>query len=157
MRERKYYFKIIGIMFLSFIISSFLNGSVFIKNTSRIRPNLGKVIVSKISSVSTFLSQIQIPLPSFQLPSFTKQSQPDIADITTSTSSLPQISKGVYAEKNNTTAYTLIKEKEVEWKEYSIEINGTALKIKVPPDDPAPTSEMMQSAMWVQRSQNRTF
>lgn len=144
MRERKYYFKIIGIMLMSFIISSFLNGSVFIKNTARIRPNLGKIIIGKISAVPTFLSQI--PLPSFKLPSFSNKN-PSTPDQTVDTSSLPQISKGVYAEKNNTTAYTLIKEKEVDWKEYSIEIKGSVVKIKVPAGDQPPTAEMIQSAM----------
>lgn len=145
MRERKYYLKIIGILVLSFIISTLLNGSVFMKNTARIRPNLGKIIISKIVSVPTFLSQI--PLPSFKLPAIFNQTQPSGQPPSIENSSLSKISQGVYAEKNNTTSYTLIKEKEIDWKEYSIEIKGSVVKIRVPAGENAPTAEMIQGAM----------
>lgn len=129
-------------MGLSFLISSFLNGTVFIKNTARIRPYLDKIIIGKLSSATTLLSQIQVSLPAFQLPNLGVPVQ--IADKPIIESSLSRISQGIYAEKNSSTSYTLIKENEVEWKEYSLNIRGTKVVIRVPKDENVPSSDIIQ-------------
>lgn len=54
------------------------------------------------------------------------------------------ISKGIYAQDLNKGTYILIKENEVEWIEYTFNIKGKKIKIKVPKGEPPPEEKLLE-------------
>lgn len=107
--------KIFIVLTLSYLASGLLVRNAFIANTPRLRQDFGPYISLKFTNFFAGLFK------SKQFPEVALQSQP-----------LQLVSKGVYAKSDGTNSYTLIKVGEVEWVEYTYNIDGKEIKIRVP-------------------------
>lgn len=54
--------------------------------------------------------------------------------------------KGIYVKSEAKLSYVLIKENEVEWKEYEFQVRGQKITIKVPRDEAPPSQEAVNKA-----------
>ncbi|GEM_PF-2704113 len=125
----KLYSKILIALVLSFLVSSVAIKEVFVANSPKIREDLPSYLAFRITDLfeqKTAIAKKQLqetPPPQQQLQSVSFQ----------------VLFKGVSAKSNTTTTYTVIKEGEVEWVEYTFHLNdGREIKIKVPKGEKPP-------------------
>ena len=109
----------------------FLIQKIFLAGTPRIRPNAFSNLALEIKNNTHSLIAL-----------FIKQPSPEeiLKDVP-----LKTISKGVYGKTRGNYSYTLIKINEIEWKEYTFNINGKEIKIKFPKDQQPPSQELMEA------------
>jgi len=128
------YLKLILVLAVSFLISSFCDRRVFLAHSPRINPFFGTELAENFThpfrSVRTYLASITI---------FTPSPEKALKDVPFSV-----IAPGVYAKTKGNTSYTLIKEDEVVYVEYQLNIDGKIIKVKVPQGQPAPVAEMFK-------------
>ena len=125
------YFKILITFIFGFFLSSFLIQKIFLAGTPRIRPNAFSNLALEIKNNTHSLIALFIKQPS------TEEILKDVP--------LKTISKGVYGKTKENYSYTLIKIHEIEWKEYTFNINGKEIKIKFPKDQQPPSQELMEA------------
>jgi hypothetical protein len=130
-KKLQLYFKILITFIFGFFLSSFLIQKIFLAATPRIRPNAFSNLALEIKNNTHSLIAL-----------FIKQPSPEevLKDVP-----LKTISKGVYGKTRGNYSYTLIKIHEIEWKEYTFNINGKEIKIKFPKDQQPPSQELMEA------------
>lgn len=128
------YLKLILVLAVSFLISSFCDRRVFLAHSPKVNPffipELAQSVTHPFRSVRTYLASITI---------FTPSPEKALKDVPFSV-----IAPGVYAKTKGNTSYTLIKEDEVVYVEYQLNIDGKIIKVKVPQGQPAPVAEMFK-------------
>lgn len=146
--KKAFYFKIVGAMVISFILSHVFIKEIFIGFSPRIRPNLPDYLAKKISTPLLFLSSVV----SDGIRSITKKNT-NVSSLEGSPQVLVQslqdlpfntIQKGVYGKEDGQITYILIKEKEVNWQEYNVSINGKNIKILVPKGEEQPSEKYLE-------------
>ncbi len=111
----------IGIALItSFIVSSIISNELFIAQTPHLRSNLGKYFAGKIIGFTDNLISL-IPFHS-----------------------QVRTASGIYTKSDSNQDFTIVREKEVEWQEYTFVIKGKTVKVKVPKGEPPPTKEMVE-------------
>lgn len=120
MNKKIFYAKILVVFVLTYFVSQLLTKEVFIAGSPKVRPNVGQYLVSRTKEI--FSDTIQ-PLANL----FYRTPEDQLKNIP-----LQTVAKGVYAKSDKNISYTLIKEGEVDWVEYSFIINGKEVKIKMP-------------------------
>jgi hypothetical protein len=130
-KKLQLYFKILITFIFGFFLSSFLIQKIFLAGTPRIRPNAFSNLALEIKNNTYSLIAL-----------FIKQPSPEeiLKDVP-----LKTISKGVYGKTKENYSYTLIKVNEIEWKEYTFNINGKEIKIKVPKDQQPPSQKLVEA------------
>jgi hypothetical protein len=107
-------------MIVSFFLSSFLNRTVFIANTPRIRPGLNK-----------YLAQAFFKKENKSL-SYNPREQVDELYRRTENVPFNNVAKGTYVKSDYAVIITLYRLNEVDWAEYTYEINNKIYKFRVP-------------------------
>jgi hypothetical protein len=130
-KKLQLYFKILITFIFGFFLSSFLIQKIFLAGTPRIRPNAFSNLALEIKNNTYSLIALFIKQPS------PKEILKDVP--------LKTISKGVYGKTKENYSYTLIKINEIEWKEYTFNINGKEINIKVPKDQQPPSQKLVEA------------
>jgi hypothetical protein len=130
-KKLQLYFKILITFIFGFFLSSFLIQKIFLAGTPRIRPNAFSNLALEIKNNTYSLIALFIKQPS------TEEILKDVP--------LKTISKGVYGKTKENYSYTLIKINEIEWKEYTFNINGKEINIKVPKDQQPPSQKLVEA------------
>ena len=156
----KKYLKIFLLLGAAFIISDFSIKNVFLAKSPKFNPFFTQNIIAKVSNIWTKTTNFfafrsifpssndQINQANFnQKPTnqtFTlKEAPKDIIEALNTP--LTKVSQGVYAgEKNNIRVYE-IRTNEIEYLEYTFNINGKEVKIKVPKDQQPPSQEVVEA------------
>jgi len=140
---KKIFFKFFLAILISIAISNFLIKEVFIANSPIIRPNLGKYLSNKF-----------LPKDLFDKINKNNNNVEDIKNNNINENlvfskidkkNFVPLSKGVYAnnfEKN--ARYVVISNDQVDWVEYTFEIEGKKVKIKIPKGQPTPTQDILK-------------
>ncbi len=137
MKKKKVeYMKIILAIVASFFIAQYSSHEIFLPNTARIRPNLGRYLAQKLVNLSRDGSLAFNRITDFF--------NPNSPEAKLRTLPLQAFSKGVYAKANDSVSYTLIKVNEVEWVVYSLKVKGKTVKIKVPKNQELPSKGMLE-------------
>jgi hypothetical protein len=127
MDKKTFYLKILVVLVLSYALMSLATKEIFIANTPRIRPHLDKYLALRLSNFINnnrqFLAKI---FNLYQTP------EQQLKDVPLKDVPFKMVSKGVYAKSRGEVSYTLIKADEVEWVEYSFEVKGKTIKIRMP-------------------------
>lgn len=125
---------IIFILISAFFIANFSSKNIFIANTPKINKQfiaqLGQIFQNRSRQNKEHLAVNPNPAP--------------ISANTTNTLSkaiLKKISSGVYAGEYNKTKVFVYKENEIEWIEYTFNVNGKAIKIRVPKGQQPPSQK----------------
>ncbi len=135
MNRQKLYFKILGAVIVGYYMAELFNKHIFLANTPKIRNNLADYIASKFSESANLI--VNVVKNKKNISTFTFKE--DLNKIPFET-----ISQGVYAKGNGNITYVLIKTGEVEWLEYTFNINGKQIKIKVPKGENPPSQEIVE-------------
>jgi hypothetical protein len=130
--KKTLYIKIGMGIFAAFMVAKGINSEVFVANSPQVRPHLGTYMANQVKSA---IGDSKVGLASLfnLLPEQKLKNLP-----------LDSIAKGVYAKSNQTNSYTLIKDNEVEWREYTFIIKGKEVKIKVPQGQQPPPQELLE-------------
>jgi len=136
-KKLQLYFKILITFIFGFFLSSFLIQKIFLAGTPKIRPNAFSNLALEIKNNTRSLIALFIKRPSPKEMLTPKEILEDVP--------LKTISKGVYGKTRGNYSYTLIKIDEIEWKEYTFNINGKEIKIKFPKDQKPPSQELMEA------------
>lgn len=132
--KNKFYLKIFFVFFLTYLITNFLIKEVFLANGLKVRPNL-------LSYLSTRVSDL-IRIESNRFISLFKKS-PDIKE---ELKDVPfhMVTKGIYGKSRGNYSYTEVRLNETEWIEYTFNIKGIEIKIKVPKGQNPPNQKMLE-------------
>lgn len=134
--------KIFLSIFLAFLISSFISNVFFLDKSPQLKGNLLGNFTSFLRSTGKQLSQIQPP--SFQNTSSLSLQNPLLSQQNNNSvsSNLPPSSEaGIYVQQTSTSSYILVNEKEVQWKLYTYQVDGTKITIKASLNDTPPSAE----------------
>lgn len=147
MNKKLFYTKILIVLVLGLVAVRILVPEIFLANTPRIKPNLDKYIAFRVNNLlergNNFIARI-----------FNRKSEPSqeqlVQTVQTAEDSLKnipfkQMTKGVYAKSNNNISYTIVRDNEIDWVEYSFDIKGKQVKIKVPRGEQPPSQETLES------------
>lgn len=136
------YSKLGAIMLVSFFLASFLNEEVFVNNSPKVRNNLpehlagrGQEFIASLPFIGTGGSKTSSQIA--------KQAEETVNG---SLKDIPfsQVAKGVSAKENDELKYTIIKDNEVEWIEYTFMVKGKEVKIKVRAGAEPPPKERIE-------------
>jgi len=119
-------------LILGYIISASLNGSVFLANTPRIRPNLDQYLIAKAASVvynTELINQDDKAL------AYNPNEQVNKLYHQLAGTPFKKLGEGVYYAKNNNITVVEYNVDELDWVEYSYEIDGKMYKFRVPKMD----------------------
>ncbi len=121
-------FKIFLILIFSFLLSSFSIKNIFLANSPKIRPNLGRYFLAKIINFKDDF-----------LATFDPQKQKEKQIIVNLKKSLKPITKGVRAASVPGYSYTEFKIDEIEWLEVTFTLSdGRKIKVKYPKSQEPP-------------------
>jgi hypothetical protein len=126
--------KILLIMLFAYGIMNVMSEEVFIAGTPQIRPNLDKHLAYRWSELTRGNVQFIAEMFDNRTPEQKLENVP-----------LHELTKGVYAKGEKNYSYTVIKKGEVEWIEYTFNVNGKEVKIKVPKGEQPPAQEMVEN------------
>lgn len=119
--------RIIVAIIVSFFLSRILLNRIFLAKSPRIQPNLiGKYIAAISETTSNWF----------------KVSKPRNNDLTSEGFVLR--GKGIYTKTDQSTISVMVKEQEVDWTDYSFNIKGQTIIVKVPKGENPPTQNFME-------------
>ena len=130
--------KIFLVLLFSFLFSSFLIKNVFIANSPKIRPYLGDYFAFKIKDLFK-----NFPNLAFYRSSSNYDRNNTIEKL--KKKPLIPIGKGVYARTDNKNALIEINLEGVEFVEYTFNINGNQVKVKVPKGEMIPNQKVLEA------------
>lgn len=147
MNKKLFYTKILIVLVLGLGVVKILVPEIFLANTPRIKPNIDKYIVFRVNKSlengSSFIARIfnwKSEPSQEQLAQTVQTAEELLKDIP-----FKQMTKGVYAKSNNNISYTMVRDNEIDWVEYSFDIKGKQVKIKVPKGEQPPPQEALES------------
>lgn len=144
------YLKIGLILGTAFVLSNFSIKNVFLADSPKINPNVGKNMIAKIDNFwSKTSSLIAFNGGLFNFFGSTYNSTGLIKDLPAKTldalnAPLHKVSQGVYAGEKNDIQVIEIRSNEIDYLEYTFNVNGKEIKIKVPKDQQPPSQEVME-------------
>lgn len=148
MRNIKFslYIRIFLVLALSFLFSRLLVKDVFLANTPKIRPHLDKYLAEKLRNTAEDIRTNFVAL----LPNFLKSKQEQdkqnaIALAEFLKKNLQPVASGVKANTVGSSSLIEYKINEVEWQEYTFNINGREVKIKAPKGSNPPPKELFEN------------
>lgn len=152
------YLKILLILGIAYIFSGFSIKNIFISESPKINPFFVSNTVAKannfLSKTKNFVASLN-PLKNITNSNqqnivltprqITNTSQSRVASISRQIEnmSLKEISQGVYAGEVDNTQVTEIRIGEIDYLEYTFNVNGKEIKIKVPKDQQPPSQEVV--------------
>lgn len=154
--------KIIIIVLFSFFLSHFLIKNLFLANSPRINPFFARNMMAKVSNFfdktkSFFAFDISKKENIQQNPnqnnfaqqqpqnqSFTLDKAPQELKEAISKAPMRKIAPGVYAGEYKGYYVSTIKINEIEFLEYTFDVNGRKIKIKVPKGETPPSQETVE-------------
>lgn len=157
--EKKFKFKIIFLIILfSFFLSHFFIKNLFLANSPRINPFFARNMIAKVSNFfdktksffafDIFKKQDKIQNNFVQQQpqnqSFTLNQAPQELKEAISKAPMKKIAPGVYAGEYKGYKVSTIKINEIEFLEYTFDVNGKKIKIKVPKDQQPPSQEAVE-------------
>ncbi len=119
-------------LILSYVVSSGLNGTIFLADTPRIRPNLDQYLIAKAAFVvynTGLINEDENALaynPNEQVNQLYRQ---------LAGAPFKRLGQGVYYAKNNNITVVEYNVDELDWIEYSYEIDGKMYKFRAPKTD----------------------
>lgn len=139
-------FKIVLVLILSFLISSFSIKNIFLANSPRIRPNLDKYFLAKINNAKeNFLAMLNFGIfkPKIDPNNLAKYSKEQINAYLKN--NLKPITKGIKAATLPGYSYNEYRLNEIEWVqiEYTLK-DGRVLKINFPKGTTPPPKEIFE-------------
>ncbi len=148
---------------MSFIISALFANTIFLVNSPRVRPDLGSYlttgfsnnIVMPLSQVFGSLAHSAGMLAKVDMSNTQPSQNPGSLENANADSIIKALqstqfainSPGMYSKQNTTVSYTLVKEREVEWLAYTVDINGQQITVYVPKGEQPPTPQMIQKTL----------
>ncbi|MCX7956158.1 MAG: hypothetical protein N2593_03610 [Patescibacteria group bacterium] len=142
--------KIILILSITLIISQIVGNTIFLAGTPLIRKNLNIYIVKHINSI---FSKINTNFFSFNL--FNKTNKNQLSNQQSVTKNIiiqeqnipfKELSKGIYAVEDKKSNIKKIEYRldEIDWVEYTFNINGKEVKLKIPKNQPTPPIKILE-------------
>jgi hypothetical protein len=140
------YLKMGVLMLFALFVSGVIKEEIFINNSPTFRPQVGSYLLARIQGIGGN----GIDMMAFFKG---KPSQNDEIGANTDTQvaerlgdvPLKAVSKGVYAKEDEKIKYTEVREDEVEWRVYTVNIKGKDVTIKVPADKARFTPQQVES------------
>ncbi len=140
-----YRIKIFGSIFISFIVSALIANTFFLTNSPRVRPDLGPYLTTGFSN-NILLPLSQVLGSVGNLVRIGNSSQNSGAnsgatankvsanDVIKALESTPFTTKstGIYSKQNSLSSYIVIKDQEVNWLSYGVNINGRLVTVYIP-------------------------
>jgi hypothetical protein len=153
--------KLLLVLVLAFLVSSFVVKNVFLADTPKIRPNLGGYLMAKINSVKenmlaklnfNFVPSSQPQVPVNEPPANTvaenqtnQTSQTDNGIVNVLKESLKPVTQGVSAAEKDGYSYTEFKLDEIEWVQITYTLNnGKQITIQYPKGTEPPPKEIYE-------------
>ncbi len=134
MKKRFIYIQVFAALAIGFVVTRLLIKNVFVADTPKIQPKLAR---GAKNTVAVFLGGGKY--------SISKLSDAELTEIDAArNTALQPLNGGVYAAEDSKRTYTIIKQNEVEWIEYSFIVNRKTVKIKVPRGATPPTQETVE-------------
>jgi hypothetical protein len=130
-KNKKFLFSTITALFISFLISDFSIKNLFLANSPKINPFFVRNINSKFEKNLAFLNNFKKNISM----NFDREK-----NIT-----FKQISQGVKAAETSEGTIVKIDSSKIDWLEYTFNINGKEIKIKVPKDQQPPSQEVVEA------------
>jgi len=120
-------------LILSYLISSALNGTVFLANTPRIRPNLDEYLIAKaatlVQNTGLIINEEENAL------AYNPNEQVNLLYRRLAGARFKRLGPGVYYAKNENITVVEYNVDELDWIEYTYEIEGKTYKFRVPKED----------------------
>jgi hypothetical protein len=118
---------------LSYVLAATLNGTVFLANTPKVRPNLDQYLIAQAASVvynTNFINQDE--------PVLAYNPNEQVNKLYRRLGGVPfrRLGQGVYYAKNNNITVVEYDVDELDWIEYTYEIDGKMYKFRVPKEMP---------------------
>ena len=152
------YLRIFLILGVAYIISDFSINNVFLAQSPTVNPFFAQNTLAKVSifwSKTTNFIALRSPFkkstsdidsssqPVTPLPTKSQNTQMEFAEALSIP--LTKISQGIYAGERNDMKVYQIKMNEIEYLEYTFNVNGKEIKIKVPKGEELPSQEVMEA------------
>jgi len=130
----KDYGKIITILLLSLFLAQLFNTEFFIGNSPLIRPNLDQYIATRITNTKNSVSKSIALLINSKVGEAQQIANAGADKAFKELESVPfsEVAKGTYAKSNATATITEVTLGEIEADEYTFELKGQTVKIRVP-------------------------
>lgn len=150
--RKKRYLKILVIVVVSFFVSSFANREIFIANSPKLDPNATKNLSYRVKNLfdsSYYISLLfskpdkSAPIAKEQLDSLRKEINLVITEQILN-NSLKSISKGTYAKETPEGDYYIFNDEETEWIEYTYNVRGKKITVKVPKGENPPSQDQLE-------------
>lgn len=142
--------KIILVLVLSFLTVQYLQKDLFLANTPRLRLPIQTYLASKIGDLFVKIKEIASLFPTLPKEFAKKASTYQLSQQTldnikkASLKPLNRIAAGTYAATEGNATVIEFKENEVEWIEYTYNLNGKEIKIRVPKGQAVPSQETVE-------------
>jgi len=148
--------KTLLIILISYLTSILLIQNVFLANSPEIRPNLGVYLASKVKNTFNRLggnlaSLIKFP-KNLSLNSITNRGS-STGSTTSSNNTVVEklknqpsnvLTKGVYAKTEGGNTLIEIDTSQIDFVEYTFNVNGKEIKVKMPKDQPTPPAQVLE-------------
>lgn len=143
--QKKYLLLVLALLF-SYGISVGLTKEVFVANSPTIRPDLQNHLVARVASL--FVSQQALAQSNSQKTIIFNNNdtiKQQLAERLQKVESVPlkSVAPGVYAKSAGDVQVTEIRMSEVNWKEYTFNVNGREIKIRVPEGQIPPSEDQV--------------
>lgn len=145
MNKKFFYIKILIVIVLSIVAVKIITPEIFLANTPRFRPDLNNYLASKANDLfgsGNFIANLfnwRFEPSQEQLAQTVEATKEKLKGVP-----FQQLTKGVYAKSGGNTSYTIIKENEIEWLEYTFNVKGREIKIKVPRGEEPLSQELLE-------------
>ncbi len=120
----------------SYLVVTIVSPLIFINNTESIRPNVGQYIASKITSFIEENNPMIAQKTIEQQKELKQKAEVALKNLETTPFSV--VTKGVYAKSNEMASVREYVLNEIEWVEYTFDVKGKKIIIKVPKGESAP-------------------
>jgi hypothetical protein len=130
-KNKKILFSTITALFISFLISDFSIKNLFLANSPKINPFFVRNIKSKFEENLAFLNNFKKNI------SMNFNREKNII--------FKEISQGVKAAQTSEGTIVKIDSSKIDWLEYTFNVNGKEVKIKVPKDQQPPSQKLVEA------------
>jgi hypothetical protein len=148
------YVKLVFVFGVAYLISNFSIKNVFLGNSPRINPYAGQNMIAKATNLwskTTSLIAFKNPFTNssstgFQNGGLNQASTSISSDVAEALNTpLSKVSQGVYAGEKNDVKVFEVRIGEIEYLEYTFNIKGKEIKIKVPKGQDPPSQQVLEA------------
>lgn len=139
----KKYISLLMIMGVSLFISNVFVKSVFVGESPRMLPHPEQRLMQGLQNNAAYIARIFNPSLKQKSNSASSES---LTALIKKMENVPvqQIAKGTYAKTSEGVTIQIIKLDEITYKEYTYQVNGKEIKIRVPEGQEVPTQDMVE-------------